>query len=87
MLQNAAAEMRQFQKNSPEAKVFEESWLERFALRLGQASCLGEASSAEREILAIGRSSIDSGPSNQTAMPSFYLALDAVQRTRKRRSM
>jgi hypothetical protein len=87
MLQNASMEMRQFQQTSPEASYFEKSWLERLAARLEHASSLGEAAAAEREILAIARSDIDSGPLNQTAMPSFYMALDAVQRTRKRRSV
>jgi hypothetical protein len=46
-----------------------------------------EAASAEQEIVALARSDIDSGPANKDAMPSFYLALDAVQRTRNRRSV
>jgi hypothetical protein len=87
MLQNALVEMRQFQQTSPEDGHFEKSWLERLAARLEHASSLGDAPAAELEILAIARSEIDSGPSNQTAMPSFYMALDAVQRMRKRRSV
>ena len=87
MLQKASMEMRQFQQTSPAVSRFETSWLERLAARLEHASCLSDAASAEREILAIARSDLDSGPSNPTAMPSFYLALDAVQRTRKRRSV
>jgi hypothetical protein len=86
MLQKASMEMRQFQQTSPEASHLEKSWLEQLAVRLERASGLSEAA-AEREILAIARSDIDSGPSNQTAMPSFYLALDAVQRAYKRRSV
>jgi hypothetical protein len=86
LLQKASMEMRQFQQTSPEASHFEKSWLERLAACLEHASRLSEVASAEQEILAIARSDIDSGPSNETAMPSFYLALDAVQRTRKRRS-
>jgi hypothetical protein len=84
MLQTASMEMRQFQQTNAEASQFEKRWLERLAARLEHASNLGEAASAEREILAIARIDIDSGPLSRTAMPSFYLALDAVQRTRKR---
>lgn len=87
MLQNASMEMRQFQQTSAEARHFEKSWLERLAARLENTSSLSEAAAAEREILAIAISAIDSGPSNQTAMPSFYIVLDAVQRMRKRRSV
>jgi len=87
MLQNASIEMRQFQQTSPEASHFETGWLERLAARLEHASNLSLAAAAEREILAIARSDIDSGPLSQTAMPSFYMALDAVQRIRKRRSV
>jgi hypothetical protein len=86
MLQNASMELRQFQQTSPESSHFEKSWLERIAARLGHASSLSEPAAAEREILAIARSDIDSGPMNEKAMPSFYVALDAVQRARKRRS-
>ncbi|MCS0591827.1 hypothetical protein ACFQ09_12715 [Massilia norwichensis] len=87
MLQQASMEMRQFQQTSPEASYFEKSWLERLAARLEHASSLSEQASAEREVLAIARSDIDSGPMNPTAMPSFYQALDAVQRARKRRTV
>lgn len=87
MLQKASMAVRQFQQISPEARYFEKCWLDRPAGRLEHASGLSDAASAELEILAIARSDIDSGPMNQTAMPSFYLALDAVQRTRRRRSL
>ena len=87
MLQKALTEMRQFQQASPEASHFEKGWLERLAAPLEHADSLSEAVSAEQEILAIARCDIDSGPADKTAMPSFYLALDAVQRTRKRRSI
>jgi hypothetical protein len=80
LLQNALVEMRQFQQTSPEVGHFEKSLLERLAARREHASSLGDAPAAELEILAIARSDIDSGTSNQTAMPSFYMVLDAVQR-------
>lgn len=80
-------EMGRFRQTSPEASQFEQSWLERLEARLEHAGNLGEAAAAEREILAIARSAIDSGPSNQTAMPSFYMTLDTVQRMGKTRSV
>jgi len=87
MPQKASMEMRQFQQTSPEARYFEKSWLEQLAARLEHASGLSDAASAELEILAIPRNDIDFGPMNQAVMSSFYLALDPVQRTRRRRSV
>lgn len=86
MLQKASIEMRQFQQTSPEASHFAKGWFEQLVVRLEQASQIDEAALAEREILAIARSDIDSGPMSEDAMPSFYLALGAVQKNRKRRS-
>ncbi|MCC2957354.1 hypothetical protein LK542_17195 [Massilia sp. IC2-477] len=85
MLQKASMEMRQFQQTSSEASYVQKSWLEQLAARLEHASALSDAKSAELEILAIARSDTDSGPMNQTAMPSFYIALDAVRRMRRHR--
>jgi hypothetical protein len=87
MLQKASIEIRQFQQTSAEADHVEKGWFAQIAARLEQASCLDETESAEREILSIARSGADSGPLNENAMPSFYVALDAVQWTRKRRSV
>jgi hypothetical protein len=87
MLQKASLEMRQFQQTHPDASYFGKDWLERFAVRLEQASGLREADAAEREILAIARMAVDSGPSSQTAMPSFNLALNVLQRKAKGRSV
>ena len=87
MLQKALVEIRQFQRTSGEADRFENDWFEQIAARLEHASCLSETESAEREILSMARSDVDSGPLDENAMPSFYVALNAVQRTRKRRSV
>ncbi|VXB81318.1 hypothetical protein [Massilia sp. 9I] len=87
MLRKASMEILQFQQTSAEADHFKKGWFEQIASRLEHASCLSEPESAEREILSMARSDADSGPLNENAMPSFYVALDAVQRTRKRRSV
>jgi hypothetical protein len=84
LLARAASEVRQFSASAPEAKSFGVTWLEGIAKRLEAASSLQDAPSIEREISTIARLLTDSGP---TALsPAFLQALDAIQRSKKKKS-
>jgi hypothetical protein len=79
-------EVREFERTAPEAKMFQTSWLESLAVRMERASSLSDGHAVEREIEAIARSIVDSGPMESSFAPSFFKALDALQRARKKRN-
>ncbi|PLP97468.1 hypothetical protein [Cupriavidus pauculus] len=60
-------------------------WLEKIAVRMEGASALATEVAQEREIATISRTLIDSGPLDKSASPSFWAAVDAMQRAAKRR--
>jgi hypothetical protein len=84
LLRKSADEIRTFSRVSPHAGAFGNDWLEMLACRLEVAAELGSDSAVEREVDAIAYSMIDSGPPSRDCSPSFSLALDALQRKRKK---
>ncbi|GAA0829025.1 hypothetical protein GCM10009080_03070 [Cupriavidus pauculus] len=60
-------------------------WLEMIAVRMEAASTLSTEIAQEREIATISRALIDSGPLDEGTSPSFWTAVDAMQRAARRR--
>jgi hypothetical protein len=84
LLIRGAEEVREFERSVLAAKSSERDWLESLARRIEAASSLQDAEALEREVKAIARSIIDSGPAVSTFAPSFDRALDTMQRARKK---
>jgi hypothetical protein len=82
MLEKAAEEIHQFRQNES-AQEFEDAWLDGLMSRVKRASFVNEKEAVEREIDIISRMIADSGPLTEKLAPSFWAALDAVQRGRK----
>lgn len=78
LLAQGAAELRTFQSTAS-AAPFDAAWLSRISNRLTAASALDPAK-LEREVQAIARAFVDSGPMDEQAAPSFWLVVDALQR-------
>ena len=83
LVAKGAEELRRF-KDTPGATPFDAAWLDRIADRLSAASSL-TSDKMEREIHTIAHFFIDSGPMDEQAAPSFWLAVDALQRRSRRR--
>lgn len=82
LLLQGASEVREY-KSTPAAKSFAAVWLDRLADDMEKASALSDQSTIERAIDGIANRIIDSGPID--AFPSFGKALDALQRSRKKK--
>ena len=83
LLAQGADEIRRF-KATPSAAPYGDAWLDRLADRLSVASTLGP-DRIELEVRAITHALLDSGPSENEATPSFWQALDVLQRKTGRR--
>lgn len=59
-------------------------WLEKIADRMEAASALVPKVAQEREMATISRMLIDSVPLDESTSPSFWVAVDAMQRAAKR---
>ncbi len=84
LLQQAAAEVREYCRTSPDAATFGIESLLWLARRMEVASALESDADVEREIDALAYLIVDSGPLTAPLAPSFTQALDALQRRRKR---
>lgn len=82
LLIQGASEVREY-KNSPNSKLFGDIWLDRLVEDMERASALSDQLSIAHAIEDIAHRLIDSGPLD--AFPSFNKALDALQRSRKRK--
>jgi hypothetical protein len=82
LLLQGAAEVREY-KNMPSGKSLGVSWLDRLADDMEKASALSDQQAIERAIDSLAYRIIDSGPMG--AFPSFDKALDALQRSRKKK--
>jgi len=82
MLEKAAEEIHQFRKNKF-TQASDDFWLQSLMSRMQRASSVIGRESVEREIDTISRMIADSGPFTERLAPTFYAALDAVQRSRK----
>lgn len=60
-------------------------WTEKIAVRMEAASALATDAAQKREIKAILRMLVDSGPFDESVSPSFSAAADAMQRAARRR--
>ena len=83
-LLQGAQEARAFIETNKDSH-FSEEWIERIALKMEGASKVSESNSVELEIATISRMICDSGPLDNSFSPSFYLALGALQASKKRR--
>lgn len=83
MLEKAATEIHEYRQHRP-VKAFDDAWLEGLMIRMRRASAVSVKELAEREIDLISRMLTDSGPLPQEFAPTFGVALDALQRSRKR---
>ena len=83
LLAQGADELRRFQ-DTPSAAPYDIAWLDRLANRLTAASTLAP-DKIELEIRAIAHSLLDGGPTETEAAPSFWKALDVLQRKTARR--
>jgi hypothetical protein len=81
-LLQGAAEVREY-KNTPSAKSFGDTWLDRLAGDMEKTSALSDQHAIERAIDSLAHRLVDSGPMG--AFPSFDKALDALQRSQKKR--
>ena len=81
LLLHGAAEVREY-INTPGAKSFGVTWLDRLAEDMEKASALSDQHAIERAIDSLAYRLVDSGPMG--AFPSFSKALDALQRSRKK---
>jgi hypothetical protein len=84
LLRQSADEVREYQRTNSGAKAFENAWIKSIVRRLEFASSLTDDEKIEIEIDAIAYSISDSGPLEESFSPSFYKALDALQRQRKK---
>jgi hypothetical protein len=86
LLRRAAAEVRHYCATSPDVKQSDMDWLLSLAHQMDVASALEGDAEVEREIDTLHYSIIDSGPLPLTVRfaPSFDLAVDTLQRRRKR---
>lgn len=82
LLVQGAAEVREY-TNTPNAKSFGVAWLDRLAEDMEKASSLTDPKAIERAIESLAHRLADSGPMG--SFPSFSKALDALQRSRKKR--
>jgi len=85
LLRQSAKEVREFERSAPAATSFDTGWLEALAHRMEAASSLQDAAVLEREIKAIARAILDSGPIDGTVAPSLDRVLDALQRAKKKK--
>ena len=83
LLAQGADEIRRF-KATTSAAPYGGAWLDRLADRLSAASTLGP-DRVELEVRAIAHALLDSGPFENEATPSFWQAVDALQRKTGRR--
>ena len=83
-LRQSADEVREYQRNSPNAHTYGDNWLESLIRRLEHASTLNDGVALEREVDAIACSIIDSGPLTSEFVPSFEIVLGALQSRRKK---
>lgn len=82
LLLQAAAEVREY-KNTRSAKSFGVEWLDRLADDMEKAGALADQEAIERAIDSLAYRLADSGP--MEVCPSFGKALDALQRSRKKK--
>lgn len=85
LLKNSAQEVRKFAATSPEAIHHDPTWIESLAVRIEAASLLTDTENQIRAIDAIAYSLRGSGPESGKLSPSFEKALDALQRSKKRK--
>jgi hypothetical protein len=83
LLQQAAAEVREYCRTSPDAATFGIESLLWLARRMEVASALESDADVEREIDALAYLIVDSGPLTVSLAPSFTRALNALQRRRE----
>lgn len=81
LLAQGAQEIRRYIQDAGRGS----DWLEKIAVRMEAASALVPKIAQEREIATISRTLIDSGPLDESTSPSFWAAVDAMQRAAKRR--
>lgn len=84
LLRQGANEVRQYMLAIADEQAFLLRLLESLAARMERASTSHGQRDVEHEIDSIARSIIDSGPIDVDISPSFFRALDSLQRKRKR---
>ena len=82
LLLQGAEEVREYKKTQS-AKSFGEAWFDRIADDMEKASTLSNLHEIEQAIDTLAHRLTDSGP--MEVSPSFGKALDALQRSRKKK--
>ena len=85
LLTAGAREVLEYRRSSPDAARYGVDWLEGLAEAMAAASVIEDEAELETAIHGIAHAIVDSGPLTADFAPSFDKALDAVQRTEKRR--